>query len=150
MKKLKKQARKGLRPISASQNFLGPKITKHTYIFFNFFKYECRFLWGFFWGILHFCKIEIGDFRIFVLRFFFFFHFDLGHFRNLLISTPYNFIAKINFQMTRKVKGKARKIVTKKEKAKKTAMMKVRCFHEFFNQLQRTPPRTARISGLKS
>ena len=49
---------------------------------------------------------------------------------------PYNFIAKINFQMMRKVKGKAKKIVTKKEKAKKTAMKKVRCFHEFFDQLQ--------------
>ena len=37
--------------------------------------------------------------------------------------------------MTRKVKGKARKIVTKKEKAKKTVTKKVRCFHEFFDQL---------------
>ena len=38
--------------------------------------------------------------------------------------------------MTRKVKGKARKIVTKKVKAKKTVMKKVRCFYEFFEQLQ--------------
>ena len=37
--------------------------------------------------------------------------------------------------MTRKVKGKARKIVTKKEKVKKTVMKKVRCFHEFLDQL---------------
>jgi hypothetical protein len=37
--------------------------------------------------------------------------------------------------MTRKVKGKARKIVTKKEKAKMIVMKKVRCFHEFFDHL---------------
>ena len=38
--------------------------------------------------------------------------------------------------MTRKVKGKARKIVTKKVKAKKTVTKKVRCSHKFFDQLQ--------------
>ena len=52
--------------------------------------------------------------------------------------------------MTRKVKGKARKIVTKKEKVKKTVMKKVRCFHEFFDQLQKASirPRTTVFSLL--
>ena len=45
------------------------------------FKSEWRFSWGFFWGILRFCKSKIGDFRIFASDFF---HFDLGHFRYLL------------------------------------------------------------------
>ena len=69
-------------------NFFGAKIAKST--FFQFFhnksllfcfKSEWRFSWGFFWGILRFCKSKIGDFRIFASDFF---HFDLGHFRYLL------------------------------------------------------------------
>ena len=67
---------------------LGSKITK--FIFFQFFhnkslwfcfKSEWQFFWGFFWGILPFCKSKIGDVRIFA---YFFFHFDLDHFRNIL------------------------------------------------------------------
>ena len=38
-------------------------------------------LWGFYWGILHFSKSKITNFRIFTKDFF---HFELGHFWNLL------------------------------------------------------------------
>ena len=69
-------------------NFFGAKIAKSTFFqsFHNksllfCFKSEWRFSWGFFWGILRFCKSKIGDFRIFASDFF---HFDLGHFRYLL------------------------------------------------------------------
>jgi hypothetical protein len=69
-------------------NFYGAKIAKS--IFFQFFhnkgllfcfKYESQFSWGFFWGILRFCKSKIGDFRIFAWDFF---HFDLDLFWNIL------------------------------------------------------------------
>ena len=58
-------------------NFFGAKIAKS--IFFQFFhnksllfcfKSEWRFSWGFFWGILRFCKSKISDFRIFASDFF--------------------------------------------------------------------------------
>ena len=63
---------------------------KHKIDFFQFFcnksllfcfKSQSQFSWGFFWCILHFCKSKIGDSRIFASDFF---HFDLGHFRDLL------------------------------------------------------------------